>query len=450
MATERVELFTKFLHPGMILKGDLYSFKGEKLLDARTPLTREFIRSLLARGIEKVYYDRPLPEIADKENTEETASQKEKMIDDSLMKEALDVSKEIEEAIKKKSILPKESVNRVVEGFVESIQTSQTALLNLMEAKNFDEQTYSHMINVSLLAVLFGKKLNYNETGLKVLGLAGLLHDIGKTLISPEILKKTTPLTPEEVDILRKHPIYGYELLRRYSDYGGIVQKIVLLHHEKVSGKGYPFGLRGEQMGEASQIISICDLFDSITSDHPYRPAKPFWAALVEVYQQSGVSFAPRLAKSFITDIPSYLATEPIFPVGSFVVLSTGEIGEVIDFDNPHSLFPTVMIYISGTREIMRYPIQVNLALDDTRSIKSLITHEVAIQKLQEIKQKFAESRRSETPSFSLYAMKEGTKDTSEEKPSKTPPLPEKEETSAQPSPSVDPSVIQEDESGLK
>ncbi|URA10817.1 HD-GYP domain-containing protein [Thermospira aquatica] len=450
MAKERVELFTKFLHPGMILKGDLYSFKGQKLLDARTPLTQEFIRSLLAKGIEKVYYDRVLPEIGDKESDAEVFVQKEKMIDDALIKEAINVSKEIEEAIKKKSILPKESVNKVVNGFVESIQTSQTALLNLIETKNFDEQTYSHMINVSLLAILFGKKLNYNEVGLNVLGLAGLLHDVGKTLISPEIFHKTEPLTPEEIDILRKHPIYGYELLRRYSDYGGIIQKIVLLHHEKVSGKGYPFGLRGEQMGEASQIVSICDLFDSITSDHPYRPAKPFWAALVEVYQQSGISFAPRLAKSFITDIPSYLVTEPIFPVGSFVVLSTGEVGEVIDFDNPHSLFPTVMIYISGSREIMRYPIQVNLAIDDTRSIKSLITHEAAIQKLQEIKQKFFENRRSEAPTFSLYAMKEGTKDTSEEKILKTPPLPEKEDVSLQSSSSVDLSVIKEDESGLK
>ncbi len=443
---ERVELFTKFLYPGMILKGDLYSMKGEKLLDARIPLTKEFIASLLARGIQKVYYDRPLPELGEeaKESSQEGES-KQGMIDDSLMKEAIDVSKEIEEAIKKKSLLPKEAVNKVVDGFVESIQSSQTALLNLLEAKNFDETTYTHMINVSLLSVLFGKKLNYNETGLKVLGLAGLLHDIGKTLISPEILNKTTPLTEAEADILRKHPIYGYELLKRYSDYGGIVQKIVLLHHEKVSGKGYPFGLRGEQMGEASQIVSICDLFDSITSDHPYRPARPFWAALIEVYQQSGTSFAPRLAKSFITDIPSYLATEPIFPVGSFVVLSTGEVAEVIDFDNPHTIFPTVMIYISGNREIMRYPIQVNLALDDTRSIRSLITHEASIQKLQEIKQKFAESRqRSEESKFSLYAMKEGG---TGEKSKTSPPLPEKETKTQE---TAVPEVIQEDESILK
>jgi len=445
--TERVELFTKFLYPGMILKGDLYSLKGEKLLDARVPLTQEFIAGLLARDIQRVYYDRPLPDLPDKQESSPEDAPREGMIDEGLMKEALDVSREIEEAIKKKSLIPKEAVNKVIDGFVESIQISQTALLNLLEAKSFDEATYAHMINVSLLSVLFAKKLNYNETGLKIMGIAGLLHDIGKTLISPEILNKTTPLTPAEVEILRKHPIYGYELLKRYSDYGGIVQKIVLLHHEKVSGKGYPFGLRGEQMGEASQIVSICDLFDSITSDHPYIPAKPFWAALIEVYQQSGISFAPRLAKSFITDIPSYLATEPIFPVGSFVVLSTGEIAEVVDFDNPHTIFPTVMIYISGNREVMRYPIQVNLSLDDTRTIRSLITHEAALQKLQEIKQKFSESRqRSEDTKFSLYAMKEGT--STPEKARATPPLPEAEE--AKPAQGATPPVVQEDESILK
>jgi|YNPMSStandDraft_1061717.scaffolds.fasta_scaffold00084_14 HD-GYP domain-containing protein (c-di-GMP phosphodiesterase class II) len=444
MPTERVELFTKFLYPGMILKGDLYTMDGKKLLDARVPLTAEFIRSLIQEGIQRVYYDRPLGE--GKEASSQETSSGKVMIDDSLMKEALDVSKELEEALKKKSIIPKESVNKVVSGFVESVQTSQTALLNLLEAKNFDERTYTHMINVSLLSILFGKKLNYNETGLKVLGLAGLLHDIGKTLISPEILNKTIPLTEAEADILRKHPIYSYELLKRYSDYGGVVQKIVLLHHEKVSGKGYPFGLRGEQMGEAAQIVSICDLFDSITSDHPYRPARPFWAALIEVYHQSGVSFAPRLAKSFITDIPSYLTTEPIFPVGSFVTLSTGEVGEVIDFDNPQSIFPTVMIYISGTREVMRYPIQVNLALDDTRTVKTLITHEAAIAKLQEIKQKFAESRqKTEEAKYTLFAMKDGIGE--KEKAPSTPPLPEKTQGKI---PTIDPTILQEDESSLK
>lgn len=436
--TERVELFTKFLYPGMILKGDLYSTTGEKLLDAKVTLTREFINGLLARGIEKVYYDRPLGE------REKNQKQDKGMIDTSVLEEALNISKEIAEAIKKKSIIPKESVNKVVNDFVESIQSSQTALLNLMDAKSFDETTYTHMINVSLLSVLFGKKLSYNEIGLKVLGLAALLHDIGKILISPEILNKTTPLTETEMDILRKHPIYGYELLKQNSDYGGIIQKIVLLHHEKISGKGYPFGLRGEQMGEATQIVSICDLFDSITSDHPYRPARPFWAALMEIYNQSGMSFSPRLAKSFITDIPSYLTDEPIFPLGSFVTLSTGEIAEVIDFDNPQSIFPTVLIYISSNREVIRYPIQVNLALDDTRTIKTLITHEGAIQKLQEIKKHFSDSRQKEEETkFSLYSMKEGR----EEKSQLSPPLPEKEKITP---PAIDPSVVQEDESGLK
>jgi hypothetical protein len=199
-------------------------------------------------------------------------------------------------------------------------------------------------------------------------------------------------------------------------------------------------------MGEAAQIVSICDLFDSITSDHPYRPARPFWAALIEVYHQSGVSFAPRLAKSFITDIPSYLTTEPIFPVGSFVTLSTGEVGEVIDFDNPQSIFPTVMIYISGTREVMRYPIQVNLALDDTRTVKTLITHEAAIAKLQEIKQKFAESRqKTEEAKYTLFAMKDGIGE--KEKAPSTPPLPEKTQGKI---PTIDPTILQEDESSLK
>ncbi|OHD57599.1 MAG: hypothetical protein A2Y33_06055 [Spirochaetes bacterium GWF1_51_8] len=385
----RVELFVKFLYPGIILKGDAYTYSGEKVWAGNTPFTEDAIKKLIERGIQKVFYTR-----ARVVNDKGTGNP---MVSEEILKKAVDISHELEQAVTSKAIIPEKGVNEIVDGFINNISTSEGTVLNLMELKEYDDYTYTHSINVCLLSILFAKKLNYNEKGLKIIGTGALLHDIGKMMISKEILNKPLGLTREEFEIMKKHPVFGYEIIRSQSNFGTLIQKVVLLHHEKHIGKGYPFGLRGEQIGEIAQIVSMADVFDAVTSERPYKPARPYWYALSQIKKDSGIAFAPRLARAFVDDMPKYLTENEIFTKGCYVLLNSGEVGEVIDYRFPQSLKPVVNIYINSKKEVVRYPIPVNLEFDDSRNIENVLEDDGIIKKLGEIKDSFAK-RKEKTP----------------------------------------------------
>ncbi|NPV01278.1 MAG: HD-GYP domain-containing protein [Brevinematales bacterium] len=381
----KVELYVKFLYPGIILKGDAYTYAGEKVGEGGSPFTNDAIQDLKSRGISKVFYTRS--KISQKRDP------KNPMVSDEQIKKSVDISREIEQAVTSKSIIPEKGVNEVVDGFINNISSSEGTVLNLLELKEYDDYTYTHSINVCLLSILFAKKMNYNEKGLKIVGIGALLHDIGKQMISKEILNKPFNLTRDEFEIMKKHPIYGYELIRSQSSYGTLIQKVVLLHHEKYIGKGYPFGLRGEQIGEIAQIVSLADNFDAITSERVYKPARPYWYALSTIKKESGTSFAPRLARAFVEDMPKYLTESEIFTKGGFVVLNTGEVGEVIDYRFPQSLKPVVNIFINSKKEIVRYPIPVNLEFDDSRTIENVLEDNSILERLRAIKEKITSKK---------------------------------------------------------
>jgi putative nucleotidyltransferase with HDIG domain len=354
------------------------------------------INELKGKGIQKIYYNRPT--FHGKNQTTNP------VVDQPVIDEAVDLAKELAEAAKSKSAMPQNEINKVVGSFVESVSKNSEAVVNLLDLKEYDDYTYTHSINVSILSIMIAKKLNYNEDGLKTIGISAFLHDIGKTMVPAELLNKPDKLTDEEFDIMKKHPVYGYEIIKSYSSYSEVVQKAVLLHHEKVNGKGYPFGLRGEQLGEIPQIISIADVFDAITSARSYKTAKPFWYALIDITKQTGISFAPRLAKTFISEMPAHLTENEIFTKGSFVALNTGEIAEVVDYKFPQTLTPYVEIYINMKKEIVRYPIMINLALDDSRSIEKVIEDEAIIAKLMDIKSKISRKKDQKDETASLKA----------------------------------------------
>jgi HD-GYP domain-containing protein (c-di-GMP phosphodiesterase class II) len=376
----KVELFVKFLYPGIILKGDAYTYSGDKVWDGGTPFTNEIIHDLKEQGVVKIFYTRS--KVAQKPSAENP------MVSPQTIEKAVDISHEIEHAVSSKSIIPEKGVNEVVDGFINDVSSSEGTVLNLLELKEYDDYTYTHSINVCLISILFAKKMNYNEKGLKIIGVGALLHDIGKQMISKEILNKPLNLTRDEFEILKKHPIFGYELIKSQSSYGTLIQKVVLLHHEKYVGKGYPFGLRGEQIGEVAQIVSMADVFDAITSERVYKPARPYWYALSTIKKESGISFAPRLARAFVDDMPKYLTETEIFTKGGFVILNTGEVGEVIDYRFPQSLKPVVNVFINSKKEVVRYPIPINLEFDDSRNIENVVTDERILQRLNEIKDK--------------------------------------------------------------
>lgn len=380
-AEMRVEVNVKFLYPGIILKGDVFTENGEMISSGSNPLSKEIIEDLKSRKIGIVYYSRPL--FNAKTNGGKLMLQQKEI------EKLFNITQEVENAVRSKASLPSKEIDMIVEDMVENIRLEEGAILNLMELKDFDDYTYTHSINVSLVSMLFAKRLNYPDDLVQKVGVAGLLHDEGKIMVPLSVIHKPGKLDEYEFRIIKRHPIYSYEIIRSSGTFSSTVHEAILYHHEKCSGEGYPVGMKGEKMGEIAQIISLADIFDAITSNRTYQPARPIWYALSQICQEMDTSYSRRLAKFFLNEVPYYLTSEEIFRKGSMVLLNTGELAEVTGHRFPQTVSPVVQIYLNSSKEPMRYPIEVNLEYDESRFITDVIDEGVEKDKLLELKEKF-------------------------------------------------------------
>ena len=345
-----IEVNTEFLYPGVILKGDAFTGEGEKILDAYHPITQEIMDYLKNGNIKSVYYEKP--QMLFKKNSQKS------LIPIELLEKAFSVAEEIENSIMKKHQLPKKEIEDTVEQIINKVAMAEMdTILNLLDLKNFDQYTYTHSVNVAVLAVLFAKQLHWEMENLKMLGVGTLLHDMGKLLVPKSILNKNSKLTPEEWKIMQKHTLYGYEILKNQSDYPENIRKIPLMHHENYDGKGYLLGIKGEQISEMASIVSICDTFDAMTSRRSYKVELPFWFTFLFLNKQSGKKFNPRFAASFVNTMPHHITEDDLFPIGLYVVLNTGEICRIIKNTKANLFRPIVNILINAHSETLKYPL---------------------------------------------------------------------------------------------
>ena len=206
-----------------------------------------------------------------------------------------------------------------------SIERDAKALLNLVRLKEKDEYTYLHSVAVAALMMNFARHLGLEDPVVQDLGLAGLLHDIGKVAVADEILNKPGGLSDSEWRSVRDHPIAGHRLLELSPDVPDAALEVCLRHHEKLDGGGYPGRLRGEALSLFARMGAICDVYDAVTSDRSYKPAWTPCEALTEMRNWEG-HFDTSLLDRFADSLG-------IYPVGTLVRLSTGELGIVMGSD---------------------------------------------------------------------------------------------------------------------
>ena len=157
----------------------------------------------------------------------------------------------------------------------------------LLYMKEYDNSVYSHCINTSLLCKMLAQWLEYSEEDCRMAAACGLFHDMGQLAIPDEIIQKPGPLTPEERKIVNTHPEKGYQMLEEYG-VDETVRLAALMHHEKCDGSGYPRGLKDEEIDRFAKLVTICDIYDAMTSDRPYRKAlTPF--AVIEHFENDGL-----------------------------------------------------------------------------------------------------------------------------------------------------------------
>lgn len=203
-----------------------------------------------------------------------------------------------------------------------SIERDAKALINLVRLKEKDEYTYLHSVAVCALMINFARHLELDAQQVEDLGVAGLLHDVGKVAVSGAILNKPGGLSKGEMRSVRGHPAAGHRLLESSPGTPALALELCLRHHEKIDGSGYPGGLKGEELSLAARMGAICDVYDAVTSNRPYKRAWTPCEALTEMRKWEG-HFDPVLLDRFADSLGIYAS-------GTLVRLSTGELGIVV------------------------------------------------------------------------------------------------------------------------
>ncbi len=232
----------------------------------------------------------------------------------------------------------------LVEEISESLSRNASALIGLARLKARDEYTYMHSVSVCALMVALARQLGLGEAQVREAGLAGLLHDVGKMVMPPEVLNKPGKLTDSEFDIMRTHPERGHAMLVQGNAMPEAVLDVCLHHHEKIDGSGYPKKLKGEQISLLARMGAICDVYDAITSKRPYKDAWDAASSLSQMAQWEG-HFDVKVFHAFVKSVG-------IYPLGTLVRLESGRLGVVVD-QNPGKLTEPVLRVFYSTKTRM-------------------------------------------------------------------------------------------------
>jgi len=243
------------------------------------------------------------------------------------------------------------AAGELVEEISSSVLRNPGALISLSRLKTADDYTYMHCVAVCALMVATGRQLGMEEGELRVVGMAGLLHDIGKALMPMDVLNKPGKLTDEEFAIIKKHPEEGHRLLVEGGSVGEIPLDVCLRHHEKVDGSGYPGRLQGNQITLYAKMGAVCDVYDAITSNRPYKAGWDPAESVRRMTEWSKGHFDPKVFQAFVKSIG-------IYPVGSLVRLGSGRLGVIVEQSEKSLLTPKVKVFFS-TKSNHRIPPEV-------------------------------------------------------------------------------------------
>jgi putative nucleotidyltransferase with HDIG domain len=206
----------------------------------------------------------------------------------------------VHQEIQKGSKIPMVEADAVVRSLSIAMHAEQAMVLPLLQLKEFDQYTTTHSMNVSVLAMALGEYLELDGATVRALGVAGLLHDLGKTCIPREILVKPGKLTDSERLVIREHPVVGARMLLASQEPMELAAVVAYEHHVMLDGGGYPTltDARGAQY--ASMLVHVCDVYDALRTNRPYREAWESERALAYIAERAGVEFDPGVAQAFI------------------------------------------------------------------------------------------------------------------------------------------------------
>ena len=341
--------------PGDELAQNIISKEGKILLKCGISLTQVYIDKLLKLGINLVY-------IKDK-NLEDIEG-----VDPKFMKLKTDVMQSFSKVFSNSqySSIKIDDTESVVKEMIDYLQENKNINSSyLTELKTHDNYTYVHSLNTSVISLYFGVKKGFNKNMLLDLGIGTILHDMGKIKVPINILNKKGKLTDKEFEEMKKHPVYGYEMLKNLKGINERAKKIVLEHHERIDGTGYPFGKTGDKISYYAKVACISDVYDALISDRVYRKGFPPHEAYEIILMNSGRMLDEELVGIFKKSFSMY-------PLGVEVVLNNNFKGFVVGHNEGFPDRPIIrMVKNDEGKEII--PVDVNLLEILNMSIKSVV-----------------------------------------------------------------------------
>ena len=243
---------------------------------------------------------------------------------------------------------------QAVEGLSDAVTQNRTALVALTAMRNYDNYTFTHMVNVSILTMGQARALGIEGRLLREFGLSALMHDIGKVRTPKEILNKSGSLTEEEFTIMRRHTVDGAEILRRTPEMPILAPVVAFEHHLRIDGTGYPADARRGTLNLATMLCGIADVYDAMRTQRSYQQAFPTDRILAVLQRNDGTQFDRHLVRRFVQLLG-------VYPPGNMVRLSSGEIAVVTQVHAPDPYRPRVKVLIARDGTRLDIPYERNL-----------------------------------------------------------------------------------------
>ena len=323
------------LHEGDILAGGIINTSGGLVIPQNTIINKKQKMKLRIMDVRNVRVYRNLAAVSDASSR----VHRFKYFNKELFKtEYCENVKNIKQIIKELATgkdLDIEKVKIVTESVFSQTKNYHQIINCMNELRNSDEYTYRHCHNVALYGMMIGNWLKLSNGKIKELIQAGILHDVGKSRVPIKLLNKKGRLLPEEFSEIKNHINYGYNIVKNFNEISEDVKLAVLMHHEREDGSGYPYGVKGELICSYAKIIAIADVYDALLSDRAYRErVSPFH--VFKMYESTWLSsFDTKIVMTFLDNIYKYY-------IGCNVILSSGEIGEVVHIP-PHKIYMPVV-----------------------------------------------------------------------------------------------------------